>query len=478
MTDIKIPKILVIGDVIVDTYWHGITTRVSPEAPVPILLKNKDEDIRLGGACNVALNIASLGGQVELIGVIGDDNNGAIVEEILKKKGIKTFFVKQKDFNTIKKMRILSRNQQLLRLDSEEKINEIESKKIVDLLQLRITKNDIFVFSDYGKGTLLFIEDLIANIKMSEKEKKIIIDPKGTNFSKYKNASIITPNLNEFREIVGPWENDSEFNKKANNLLNQLNLNALLITKGGEGISLFIKNKVQPINTPSKAKEVYDVTGAGDTVIATLTYYLGIECPLIDAVKIANLAAGIIVGKAGTAIINKYELKNKLIHKKKGNKVVAKLNELAEELEFNRKLGKKIVFTNGVFDIIHYGHIKYLNKTKECGDILIVAVNDDNSVKMLNKGAGRPINCIQDRMAVLEGFSAVDWILAFSESTPEKIIKYLKPDFLIKGGDYKINEIAGYDYVLSYGGIVKTIPFEEGYSTSKIIDKILKFADK
>ena len=167
MNDFKIPKILVIGDVIIDTYWHGITTRVSPEAPVPILLKNKDEDIRLGGACNVALNIASLGGQVELIGVIGDDNNGAFVEEILKAKGIKTFFVKQKDFNTIKKMRIVSRNQQLLRLDSEEKIKEIESKKIIDLLQLRINKNDIFVFSDYGKGTLLFIEELILNIKKS-----------------------------------------------------------------------------------------------------------------------------------------------------------------------------------------------------------------------------------------------------------------------------------------------------------------------
>ena len=466
------PKILVIGDVIVDSYWYGNATRVSPEAPVPVLLKDSDEEIRLGGACNVALNIASLGGEVEIIGIIGNDKDGENTKEILKKEGIKSKLIAQKNCKTIKKMRILSRNQQLLRLDSEEIINEQESKKIIELVKSSLDKNDIFVLSDYGKGTLYFIEDLI---KIIRKENKIIlIDPKGDNFAKYKNADIITPNNSEFSKIVGNWKNKNELNEKAKKLLTRLNLNALMITKGSQGLSLYIKNENESFDIPSKAKEVYDVTGAGDTVIATLAYYLGKNYSLKEAAKISNIAAGIIVGKAGTAVIDKKELEIELNNNEPESFGVIGIDDLLNKIKLSRKHGKKIVFTNGVFDILHKGHVKYLEKAKRYGDILIVGVNDDSSARKLNKGKGRPINSSIDRMEVLSALSSTDWVVPFSDENPLRLIKQIKPDFLIKGGDYKESDIIGYDFVKGYGGVTKTIDFESGYSTSSTIKKIIK----
>lgn len=470
------PKIVVIGDVIVDSYWYGDAKRISPEAPVPVLLRNSDEQIRLGGACNVALNIASLGAEVELIGVVGNDENGKSTKEILNNAGIKSNLITQSQNKTIKKMRILSRNQQLLRLDSEEVIMEKESKKVINLVKSSVKKNDIFVFSDYGKGTLFYIKDLI-NI-VHEAKKMILVDPKGKDFSKYKNADIITPNKSEFKQIVGTWKNQIELNKKATKLLKNLNLKSLIITKGAEGLSIYNDSNSESFDIPSKAREVYDVTGAGDTFIGALAYYLGMNYCLKEAAKISNIAAGIIVSKAGTAIINKNELEkaleNDLNNKKSKKNGVTVIENLLSEIKFSRRRGKKIVFTNGVFDILHKGHIRYLQKAKEFGDILIVAVNDDNSVRKLNKGKGRPINSLIDRMEVLSALSSIDWVLSFREENPERLIKLLKPDFLIKGGDYKISDIAGSEFVREYGGIVKTINFEKGYSTSSMIEKIIQ----
>ena len=465
-------KVLVVGDVMMDAYMIGETRRVSPEAPVPVVEVIK-EDEKVGGAANVALNISSLGAKSFLLGITGKDKTADNIKGILSHKNVDIFLKQINNIKTIKKLRIISRNQQLLRLDFEEpfifepEILETEFKNL-------IKRVDAIIFSDYAKGTLKDIQRLIM---ISNKNKlPIVVDPKGNQFSKYKNATIITPNFSEFELVVGKCQSETDISIKGNQLIDDLNLKALLITRSEKGMTLIQKNcKSQNLHT--LAKEVYDVTGAGDTVVASLGAALGAGISISDAAYLSNCAAGIVVGKLGTSTVEIDEISEILNKNQYTRKLISDENELIRFLEIKKKQIKTIVFTNGCFDLIHPGHIDYLKKAKGFGDLLIVGINSDKSIVRI-KGEDRPINNLETRIKNLEAFPFIDKIIPFNEDTPENLIKKILPDVLIKGGDYKIDEIIGRDIVQKNGGKVITIDLLKGYSTSKIIDNIIKLKKK
>ena len=462
---LKKAKILIAGDIILDEYLKGSVTRVSPEAPVPVL-KPGQRDLRLGGASNVAANAKALGSRVELIGVTGKDTASRELKDLLKSKSIKSSLVSSNKI-TVSKTRLSSGQQQLLRLDLEESFTKEEWLSTKKLFSNKLKNFNAVILSDYGKGTLLDIPFLI---KESKKRKiPVFIDPKGNNFKKYKGAYIITPNLQEFSAEVGGISSEQDLNNKAKQLMRRLSLEALLITRGQEGITLFQKNKgkVNRSDFPTEAKDVFDVSGAGDTVIASLASAKASGMTLEDSVKFSNVAAGIVISKSGTASPSLAELRLSL--NTEGSIISNKeLKELVKEAKDD---SKKIVFTNGCFDLLHLGHITYLKEAKNLGDRLIVALNSDSSVKKL-KGNNRPLNNLKQRALQISSLDCVDWVTSFSEDTPLKLIKQLEPDVLVKGKDYKVKDIVGSKEVLSSGGQVKTIKLVKGFSTSDLIKKI------
>ena len=462
-------KVLVIGDIILDRYLQGSVSRVSPEAPVPVLKPN-DEFIKLGGAANVAFNIKSLGSSARLIGVVGKDESSKEIKRLLGEEKIK-FALVQSQFPTISKLRIIASQQQVIRIDSEEKFSYQDWLQTKKLFKRYLKDADVLILSDYGKGTLLDVSFLIKEAR--KKNMVILVDPKGSDFSIYKGATIITPNYSEFSLAVGDISNEKDFNSKANDLLMKLNLQGLLVTRGGQGMTLFQKDKgkVNRKNFSTKAKEVFDVSGAGDTVIASLGAALASGFTLDSSVELANIAAGIVVGKAGTATASQVEIKPFL----KGNRKVVSKPELSTLIRQAKKDSKKIVFTNGCFDILHAGHVIYLQEAKKLGDKLIVGINSDSSVKKL-KGKGRPINSLSARIATLAALESVDWVVPFPSETPLSLIKAIQPDILVKGKDYKPSQIVGAEEVKSYGGKVKTIKMVAGFSTSKLIKQIKKIS--
>ena len=469
INDLKKSKVLVIGDLMLDQYINGIVDRVSPEAPVPIIKPSKEE-VRLGGAANVAANIASLGGKVSLLGIIGKDEFGLKFRQTLKKYSIKAKLVTSSN-PTITKQRIVVSQQQLLRLDRESFFSKKDCAGLKNISASEMKKHDLVILSDYGKGSL---QDIKSIIKLAKKEKcRVIVDPKGKDFMKYKGASVMTPNYIEFCEAVGTPDNEPDLTKKAFSLVKSLGLEVLLITRGADGITLIRSEKKKLIRNDfsAESKEVFDVSGAGDTVIATLAAALSVDNDILEATKLANIAAGIVVEKFGTSTIKFQEIQSAL-SVGKDSKLLTN-SEAILKIKKAQEKNEKVVFTNGCFDILHLGHITYLQKAKELGSKLIVAVNSDSSVKSL-KGSKRPINNLSDRMLVLASLECVDWIISFTDSSPEKIIRKLKPNVLVKGDDYKTDEIAGNKFVLSNGGQVKTIPLVKGISTSSTISKILK----
>ena len=462
---LKKAKILIVGDIILDEYLKGSVTRVSPEAPVPVL-KPEQRDLRLGGASNVAVNAKALGSKVELIGVTGKDTASRELKGLLKNKSIKSSLVSSNKITVIK-TRLLAGQQQLLRLDQEESFTKEEWLATRKLFSNRLKNFNAVILSDYGKGTLLDIPFLI---KESKKRKiPVFIDPKGNNFNKYKGAYIITPNLQEFSTEVGGISSEQDLNNKAKRLMSRLSLEALLITRGQEGMTLFqkTKGKVNRSDFPTEARDVFDVSGAGDTVIASLAAAKASGMTLEDSVKLSNIAAGIVVGKSGTASPSLAELS--LFLNQEGSIIPNK--ELKELVKEAKNDSKKIVFTNGCFDLLHPGHITYLKEAKKLGDRLIVALNTDNSVRRL-KGSKRPINNLRQRAVQISALGCVDWVTSFSEDTPLKLIQQLEPDVLVKGQDYKVKDIVGSKEVLSKGGQVKTIKLVKGFSTSNLIKKI------
>ena len=460
--------VLVFGDIILDRYISGSVDRVSPEAPVPVL-KPSGEEIRLGGAANVALNLSSLGSNATLIGVTGKDSPSNEIIDLLKKNNIKKALSKS-DHPTISKIRILASQQQLIRIDNEEEFSETDWQSSLSHYKKHISlkKNKVLIISDYGKGTLKNIPLIIREAKKTKKT--ILVDPKGDDFSKYKSADIITPNLHEFERVVGKINKESEITKKGKDLIISLRLNSLLITRGSDGMTLLDKRngKVIREDFPTEARDVFDVSGAGDTVIASIAAGLAGGFSLSESIRLANIAAGIVVGKSGTATVNQAELVPYLGL----SESFVTSNEIKGYSQDLHERDKKIVFTNGCFDILHAGHVEYLSAAKEMGDKLIVAINTDRSVRKL-KGSSRPINTLAHRAKVLASLQCVDKVVFFDEETPIKLIKTIKPDVLVKGGDYKIKDIVGYKEVTKSGGSVVTIPLFEGLSTSKIIAKTL-----
>jgi D-beta-D-heptose 7-phosphate kinase/D-beta-D-heptose 1-phosphate adenosyltransferase len=461
-------RVLVVGDVMLDRYWFGGTARISPEAPVPVVNVDRD-DLRPGGAANVAVNAASLGARVTLLGVVGNDEQAKLLENLTVKQGVVTDFVVSESSPTITKLRIVSRNQQLIRLDFENSplaSGEQDRAALMARYRKALHGADVVILSDYGKGTLALAAELIEAARGAGKP--VLVDPKGTDYRRYAGATMITPNLAEFEAVAGRCTGQNDLVRKGAALRDDLGLDALLVTRSEHGMTLLLQDK-SPMHLPAQAREVFDVTGAGDTVIATVGVALATGKDMVSACMLGNLAAGIVVGKFGTASVTSPELEQALRSTDGCAAAVLSEQELLARVCHAKASGKRIVFTNGCFDILHVGHLRYLEAAKRLGDVLVIAVNDDDSVCRL-KGPSRPVNRCDDRMHLLAGMKCVDWVVKFSEDTPERLIRNVLPHVLVKGGDYAVEDIVGYDIVQSHGGTVVALDFHDGYSTTRVIE--------
>ena len=434
-------RVVVAGDVMLDRYWHGPARRISPEAPVPVVRVTGSED-RPGGAGNVSLNITSLGAPVWLLGATGDDEAADSLTNSLESAGVFCDFIRHTEAPTITKLRVISQHQQLMRLDFEESFAESFNEEIPEHLEQLLENADALVLSDYGKGTLSDLQSLVKLAK--SRNIPVLADPKGSDFEKYRGATVITPNLSEFEAIVGSCPDEKTLVAKGQKLRRELELDALLITRSENGMTLLRENETE-LHFPAQAREVFDVTGAGDTVIAVLAAAIASGMPMPEATALANIAAGIVVGKLGTATVSLPELRRAVSAVHGVERGAMTREQLATVVEEAKSHGERIVFTNGCFDILHAGHVGYLEQARKQGDRLIVAINSDESVTRL-KGEGRPINPAERRMAVLAGLESVDWVVPFHEDTPETLLHMFKPDVLVKGGDYSIDQVVGSTY--------------------------------
>ncbi len=460
--------LLVIGDIMLDRYWSGPTSRISPEAPVPVV-KIGDIDDRLGGAANVALNISTLGCKTTICGVIGSDEPGQRIKNLLAKSSINDATITNTKTPTITKLRVMSRHQQLLRMDFEEPLKGENDQALLASIGDILSSVDAVIISDYAKGT---VSNPAKIIELCNKHNTpIFVDPKGGDFQRYKNASFVTPNLSELEEASGSSDSLEKVFEKAEALRADLNLDGLLVTLSEKGMVL-ISEQAAPYHMPTSAKEVFDVTGAGDTVIATLAAAYASGTDIQTAMRLANLAAGVVVGKLGTSTVSTAELRNAIeLDDKDLIRGLVTLEELSIQTRLCKQKGEKIVFTNGCFDILHAGHVRYLKEAAKLGDRLIVGMNSDASISRL-KGSQRPIVTLEERMEVISSLNCVDWVVPFEDDTPLELISTILPDTLAKGGDYTAEKIVGHDCVKNNGGETRVLPFVDGCSTTSIIEKI------
>ena len=468
-------NILVIGDLMLDRYLIGSVNRISPEAPVPVLLL-KDSQDRAGGAANVAANLNGLGLQTQIIGCIGDDAAGVTLKKIITDSGVDTALVMMsKHRPTISKTRVMSGNQQIVRIDDESAVAFTKEENIClfnNVAKALKEKTAIVILSDYAKGLLSE-----ASCKLIIKQCKIlgipvIADPKGRDYSKYKGATALTPNKKETAEVSGiDMENTEALLIAAKQLKEDLGLDFIAVTRGEEGIT-FIDN-IHTTNIPATAKKVFDVSGAGDTVIATLAAGLVHGLTPHDSLQLSNIAASIVVGKVGTVPVLHAELLNAL--KSEGSQSqtdkIFDQTQLVALTKYWKDTQQRIVFTNGCFDLLHAGHVIYLEAAKKTGDRLILGLNTDRSVSAL-KGPSRPVICEDDRARVVAALSSVDAVILFDEDTPLQLICAIKPDVIVKGEDYTVDQVVGGTEVRSWGGRVILIPLVQGRSTSNIITKL------
>ena len=467
LPDMSTGNVTVIGDVMLDRFWSGASRRVSPEAPVPVVSVSGQED-RAGGAGNVAVNLAELGLSVSLVGLCGEDEHARALRSCVESAGVR-WNVMPCPAETIVKLRVLSRNQQLLRMDFEESLASHANDLFVRYAKQHLADADLVVFSDYAKGSLALVQPLLTHCR--ELNKPTLVDPKGLDFDRYRGATLLTPNLAEFEAVVGHCDTDETLVERAEALRASLDLDGILVTRSEAGMTL-VQAGQPPAHFSASAREVFDVTGAGDTVIAVMAGCLSAGLPMRDAAHFANHAAGVVVAKLGTASVSPEELTTAVSSAPTG----AAENILPETRLMNvlndlRAAGQRIVMTNGCFDLIHPGHVRYLQQARALGDVLVVAVNDDDSVRRL-KGKGRPVNTLDDRMAVLGALGAVDFVVSFAEDTPARLIEALAPDVLVKGGDYAVEQIAGHASVLARGGDVLVLDFVDGHSTSGLIERL------
>ncbi|MGI9205310.1 MAG: bifunctional D-glycero-beta-D-manno-heptose-7-phosphate kinase/D-glycero-beta-D-manno-heptose 1-phosphate adenylyltransferase HldE [Woeseiaceae bacterium] len=464
--DFSSASVVVVGDVMLDRYLVGAAGRISPEAPVPVVHVHETDD-RPGGAANVAVNLARLGVRTKLLGIVGKDDEAKALESALLRQSIECHFTTSNDRPTITKTRVQSRGQQLIRLDREASIAP-GSNELTQVLKTQLENTHAVILSDYGKGSLDDIAAMIAACR--DADVPVFVDPKGAEFAKYRGATLLTPNQGEFEAVAGKSETDDRLVECAAALISDLDLAALLVTRSEKGM-LLLEDGGDPEFLSTRAREVFDVTGAGDTVIAVLAAALASGESLKSAAQLSNLAAGLVVGKIGAASVTPSELRVALHRRGQGGRGLVCKTELESLLEEARERDEKIVMTNGCFDVLHAGHVSYLEEAKSLGDRLVVAINDDDSVRRL-KGEPRPINELQDRMSVLAGLAAVDWVVPFSDDTPQQLIHTVLPDVLVKGGDYRADEIVGSKEVLQNGGEVRVLAFRDGRSSSRIIDKL------
>ena len=465
------PKILVVGDLMIDKYLWGECSRISPEAPVQVIDVSSESEV-LGGAGNVLNNLTSLGVETAILSVIGDCDISKNLKSLLASAKVnETHLITKSDRVSSKKTRIIASHQQVVRYDIEtsKNIDKESELELITIFKSIVSGYDLIILSDYGKGVLTE-KVTTAIIKESAKHGiKVIADPKGDDYSKYFGAYLLTPNKKEASIATGVKIQDKiSLLNALKQLKSDCNLSFSLITLSDEGIAYLDKNlKIHP----TVAREVFDVTGAGDTVIASLGYAIAANLNIDEAVQFANLAAGVVVGKIGSATVTIDEIieYQHSIHQAGCEENILSLDSLLLEINKHRNNSKRIVFTNGCFDILHVGHVQYLHQAKKLGDILIVAINSDNSVK-LNKGPSRPINSFEDRACIIASLESVDYVIKFEEETPINLIKKITPDFLVKGGDYKNKQVAGQDFAKE----LVLIDFVSGKSTTNIIKQIKK----
>ncbi len=469
----KLPRfdkafVLVIGDLMLDRYWHGTTERVSAEAPIPVVNISDTED-RPGAAANVALNVASLGADVALIGMVGLDEPGEVLLEKLDSAGICCRVYKQAGYRTTTKLRVVSRNQQLIRADFEL-CEAMDKSVLLQLLDETISNADNVLLSDYDKGVITEPQQIIAQARAYKKP--VMVDPKFKDFRTYTGAAIIKPNMLELSNAIGPWDSEAEMTKRCNQLMSDISVDAILVTRSSEGMTLLEKTG-NVTNYPARTREVYDVSGAGDTVIATVCSALGAGYTLKDSVGLANIAAGLVVSHFGITSVSGPELRQAVAGDLDFDRGIMSQEQLLKVVEEAKVRQEKIVMTNGCFDLLHAGHVNYLKEARSLGDRLIVAVNSDDSVTR-QKGDGRPLVSLVHRLTTVAGLTDVDWVVSFDEDTPENLISLIQPDILVKGGDYSVNQVIGGDIVKAYNGEVRVVSLIEDCSTSSLVEKIRK----
>ncbi len=470
------PRVLVIGDLILDRYVSGDVERISPEAPIPVLNARTTAE-KLGGAGNVAANLRSMEAEVEIVGVVGQDGRGRMLSEMLAQFGVVTSGVLADPSRpTTEKTRMISGVQQVLRVDFEvsRPISDELATRILAELSARIAQAGAVILSDYGKGVLT-PKVLAGAIDLARRHGvPVLVDPKGSDYTRYRGATLITPNRKEAEEALGRKLSDrAEWPRAAQDLISIADLQAAVVTLGAQG--MFLMNRAgESVHVPTFAREVFDVTGAGDTVISHLALYIAAGLDLATAVHLANHAAGIVVAKPGAASVTRGELFERLDQHERGWRSNAKVvhgERLDAQLKLWRSQNKRIVFTNGCFDILHVGHVDYLRFARMQGDVLIVGVNDDASVRRL-KGPTRPVNTLEDRMAVLAALEMVDGVTSFAEDTPANIVERVSPSVLVKGEDWRDKGVVGREWVEAHGGKVVLAPLVPGRSTTSTIERI------
>jgi len=470
------PRVLIVGDLILDRYVTGAVQRISPEAPIPVLRAEHTED-RLGGAGNVAANLRAMEAEVEVLGVVGDDGYGRELVGLLSEMGVEVDgCAVDASRPTTRKTRLVSGVQQMLRVDWERAamVDEAVRERLLAGADARVAKAAAVVLSDYGKGVLT-PEAIARLIDLARRRGvPVLVDPKCTDYARYRGASLVTPNRKEAEQALGrPIESLDELPDAARELISSAQLEAAVITLGSEGI-FYLDAQGRSDRVPTQARAVFDVTGAGDTVISHLALGLAAGLELGAAVRLANHAAGIVVGRRGAASVTRSELRAVLTAEVGSavagrGKVIAQA-DLPELVALWRREGKRVVFTNGCFDVLHRGHVEYLRFARSKGDALLVGVNDDASVRRL-KGDARPVNPIDDRLFVLAALDAVDAVVAFPEDTPERLVRDVTPDVLVKGADWADKGVVGREWVEQHGGRVELAPLLEGRSTTVILER-------
>ena len=464
--DLGSVRVGVIGDVMVDRFLIGDSTRISPEAPVPVLHVHERREV-LGGAANVARNLVSLGCQVRLMGLVGEDEAADALRALLTSSGLEASIFVDPSRPTTTKVRGITHGRQIFRFDHERVAPYSLTNTEIDTFERMVAECDAIILSDYSKGYLHEAQSLIQRAK--RQGKLVVADPKGLDFERYRGVDLLKPNASEFRSIAGSWLSEEDFRLRAFVLQARLGIPNLLVTRSEDGMSLFEGGKAHHI--PTRPREVYDVSGAGDTVTAVITTAIAWGVSLLSACNIANHAGGMVVERAGAVAVTLAEIESDMTQDRKHGSRIVSAGRLSREINVAKHNGKKIVMTNGCFDILHPGHITYLEEAKTLGDVLVVAVNSDHSVARL-KGPSRPVNTLKIRQQMLAALSSVDWVVDFEEDTPENIVHLISPDVLVKGGDYSVNNIAGANHVRAMGGQVMVLPFINGYSTTEFIDRL------